>query len=81
MTTHTICGLMMDNGYIVSPQVTSLSVTVRNGRLYDTDLLAMAPSDEARLTVDADGHLTGWGAGVRFEPAAGELARIGVASA
>lgn len=75
---HRITGLWMDNGY--QRDRGCLWVFVSGRTLYDLEIMRLAGPDEAKLTVESDGELRGWGDGTRFSPDDGELARIGIAA-
>jgi hypothetical protein len=77
LTHHRLTGMWMDSGY--QRERGALEVTLIGKTLYDREVFRLAGPDDARLTVESDGELRGWGAGTTFAPDEGELARIGLA--
>ena len=77
-TQWVVGGIWLDDGYQRTAGPRGCEITRIGQTLYDTELLRMAGAEAARLTIDSDGALSGWGDGVTFSPYAGELARIGI---
>lgn len=75
MAYRTIRGDWMDDGFQCDLAPRSLDIEIMdNGTFRDADQLM-----SALLTVQPDGTITGWGAGVSFSPDPGELKRVGLA--
>ncbi len=74
MQTITISGNWMEDGYLADLAPRRLEVAILNGRAYAVDDCGHA---ECRLSIDRDGSVRGWGAGISFAPGEGEIERVG----
>ncbi len=71
----TLKGNWYEDGYLRDARTLDV-VIADDGSLHDAELFDLG---EGRLTVDADGEITGWSKGIRFVPDVGQPPRTHVA--